>query len=216
MVAKHSGLHRAIIFRPNCKQWKCDYCGHQRGAWFAVLAAHGHAVLSAEGKQMMFWTVTSHRRIRTLHKGIMVWRQAWPKLRKRLQRAAEQVAYASIPEQHKDGSFHVHLIAAANVTERWCKDNAAECGLGYIGDFTEIENAGKAAWYVSKYLTKHSHTLDWPPYFRRVNTSRNWPRPDALAKEAQWAVTPLNKKHSVHAHKAVLEAQQWAVSAYTA
>ncbi len=216
MVAKHAGLQRAIIFRPNCKQWSCDFCSRQRSAWFAVLAAHGYTVLDGEGKKVMFWTVTSHRYVRTLRRGIFVWRKAWPKLRKRLQRVAADVAYTSIPEQHQDGSLHIHLLVAADVSERWCKDNAAETGLGYIGEYQQIRTPGKAAWYVSKYLTKDSHKLDWPKFFRRVNTSRNWPRPEPIEKGGQWAVTPLNKKHSLHAHKAVLEAQQWAVEAYTA
>lgn len=216
MVAKHAGINQAILFRPNCKKWACEYCARQRSAWFAVLAAHGHSVLESEGKQVMFWTVTSHRKIRTLKKGIYVWRQAWPKLRKRLQRVEQNVAYASIPEQHKDGSLHIHLLVAAKVSERWCKDNAAQTGLGYIGEYEQVRTAGKAAWYVSKYLTKDSHKLEWPKFFRRVNTSRNWPRPEPLEKNEQWAVTRLNSERSVQAMQTVLQVQGWTVSAFTA
>lgn len=216
MLAKHTGIKQAIIFRPNCKQWKCEYCSRQRSAWFAVMAAHGHGVLVQGGHEVMFWTVTSHRKIRTLKKGIYIWRKAWPKLRKRLQRAAKDVAYMSIPEQHTDGSLHIHLMVAAPVTERWCKDNAAETGLGYIGEYAKVLDAGKAAWYASKYLTKDSHKLEWPKYFRRVNTSRNWPRPDPLEKDVQWAVTRQNSERSVQSIALVLQLQGWAVSTFTA
>lgn len=216
MVAKHDGINQAVLFRPNCKKWSCEYCSRQRGAWFAVMAAHGYDVLTAAGNEVMFWTVTSHAKIRTLKKGIFVWRQAWPKLRKRLKRVVKDVAYAYIPEQHKDGSLHIHLIVAASVSERWCKDNAAKCGLGYIGEYEQIRTAGKAAWYVSKYLTKDSHRLDWPKYFRRVNTSRNWPRPEPIEKSGQWAVTRLNNTYSVLAHADVLKAQGYAVDTFTA
>lgn len=216
MLARHAEIRHAILFRPNCKKWSCDFCGQQRAAWFAVLAAHGYDALTLDGTEVMFWTVTSHRNIRSLVKGIFVWRQAWPKLRKRLQRAAENVAYASIPEQHKDGSLHIHLLVAASVTERWCKDNAAQVGLGYIGEYEQVRTAGKAAWYVSKYLTKESHKLQWPKYFRRVNTSRNWPRPEPLEKSEQWAVTRLKSDASVSAWNDVLKAQGWLVSTFTA
>ena len=216
MVAKHAGLMRAILFRPNCKKWSCEHCARQRSSWFAVLAAHGHQVLQESGKQVMFWTVTSHRKIRTLERGIFVWRKAWPKLRKRLQRVEQNVAYASIPEQHKDGSLHVHLLVAAEVSERWCKDNAAETGLGYIGEYEEVRTPGKAAWYVSKYLTKDSHKLAWPKHFRRVNTSRNWPRPEPLEKSGEWAVTRLKAETSVQAWQTVLQLQRWHVDTFTA
>lgn len=215
MIAKHVGIRHAIIFRPNCKKWGCNYCGAQRSAWFAVLAAHGHSTLTGEGKKVMFWTVTSHRSIRTLAKGIFVWRKAWPKLRKRLQRVASEVAYASIPEQHKDGSLHIHLLVAAEVSERWCKDNAAQTGLGYIGEYEQVRSAGKAAWYVSKYLTKESHQLKWPKYFRRVNTSRNWPRPEPVERSEEWAVTLLKTNSSVWSNAEVLRLQGWHVAAYT-
>jgi hypothetical protein len=179
------------------------------------MAATGYETLTAQGKDIMFWTVTSHPKIRTLAKGIFVWRKAWPKLRKRLQRVAENVAYLYIPEQHKDGSLHIHILAAANVSERWCKDNAAQTGLGYIGEYEPVRTAHKAAWYASKYLTKDSHKLRWPKYFRRVNTSRNWPRPEPTEKSEQWAVTRLNQKFRLLAHKDTLEAQEYAVSVFT-
>ncbi len=215
MVAKHSGINQAILFRPNCKKWSCDYCSQQRSAWFAILAAHGYQELTDSGKDVMFWTVTSHAKIRTLEKGIYVWRKAWPKLLKRLRRVAKDVAYASVPEQHADGSLHIHLLVAAKVDERWCKDNAAQTGLGYIGKFEQIRTAGKAAWYVSKYLTKDSHKLNWPKFFRRVNTSRNWPRPPKLEKSSVWAVTRLNSTYGILAHKDVLQAQGYAVDLFT-
>ena len=215
MVAKHADIAQAIIFRPNCKKWSCEHCSAKRSGWLAILAAYGHEQLAAGGKEMMFWTVTSHRNIRTLRKGIFVWRKAWPKLRKRIQRAAENVSYFYVPEQHADGSLHIHLLVSASVTERWCKDNAAQTGLGYIGEYDAVRSANKAAGYVSKYLTKDSHKLDWPKYFRRVNMSRNWPRPTPIEKNEQWAVTRVNQKFGILAHKDVLEAQQYAVSVFT-
>jgi len=215
MMAKNESIRQAILFRPNCKKWSCDYCGQQRSRYWMYLGAHGHEQLTADGKVVMFWTVTSHRKIRTVSRGIYVWRKAWPKLRKRLQRAERNVAYMLVPEQHKDGALHIHLLASAKVSERWCKDNAAECGLGYIGEYTQVRSAGMAAFYVAKYLTKESHQLKWPKYFRRVNTSRNWPRPDEVEKRPEWVVRRLKTDASVPAWMDVLQVQGWNVNVFT-
>ncbi len=215
MVAKHAGIHQAIIYRPNCKKWSCPYCSQQRGRWFMAMAGYGHDELKAEGHDLGFMTITSHAKVRTLKRGIFVWRKAWRKLLRRIKRQTEHLAYLQIPEQHKSGAYHVHLMTTATVSQRWIKDNAIQCGFGYIADFEEIMDAKKAAWYVSKYLTKDSHKLQWPKFFRRVNTSRNWPRPAPLVRNEQWAVTRQNSERSVQAILAVLEAQEWAVSVFT-
>jgi hypothetical protein len=214
-MAKNEGINRVILFRPNCKQWQCEYCGQQRARWFMVVAAHGHEALEANGHQVNFATITSRAAIRTVTQGIVTWRKNWPKLLRRMKRAGGYCAYLQIPEQHKDGAYHVHLLATSSINERWLKDNAAECGFGYIADYEPVREAGKAATYVAKYLTKDSHSLQWPKYFRRVNTSRNWPRPEPLQKNDHWAVTMVKKGTSVYAAKLVQELRGYTVEAFT-
>ena len=215
MVAKHAGIMRAILFRPNCHKWTCEYCGAQRGRWFMVIAAFGHEHLTSDGTPLQFATITSHRNIRTTTAGIARWRKNWPKLLRRMKRAAATVAYLQIPEQHRNGAYHVHLLTTADVSERWLKDNAASCGFGYIADIEPIRDAAKAAWYVSKYLTKDSHLLKWPRYFRRVNMSRNWPRPNPLEKSLEWVVTRLSDKGSVQSRAELMRFQGWGVDTFT-
>ena len=216
MVAKNGHLSRAIFFRPNCHKWTCEYCGVQRGRFFMVIAAFGHEKLTSDGKVLQFATVTSNAKLRSARSGIVAWRANWPKLLKRMKRASGALAYMQVPEQHKSGAYHVHLITTATVTKRWLKDNAASCGFGYIADIEPIRDPGKAAWYVSKYLTKQSHSLKWPRYFRRVNMSRNWPRPDPLEKSLEWVVTRLGDTGSVQSRAALLRFQGWHVDTFTA
>ncbi len=215
MLAKHDGLKMAILFRPNCKRWACEYCGPNRARWFMVVAAYGHEVLTGDGKVIQFATITSNAKIRTVAGGISRWRENWPKLMRRMKRQSENMDYLQIPEQHKDGAYHVHLLTTASVSKRWLKDNAASCGFGYIADIEQVLHAGKAASYVAKYLTKQSHALKWPRYFRRVNTSREWPRPHPLEKNAEWAVTRLSRTGSVRSRADLMRFQGWHVDTFT-
>lgn len=216
MMAKNHAINRVIFFRPNCKMWKCDFCGQQRARWFMLLAAHGHDELTAEGRHVYFATVTSRQDVRTMEKGLKRWRSNWPKLLRRMKRAGGFCAYLQVPEQHKSGAFHVHLLTTCTITERWLKDNAASCGFGYIADYEQVRASGKAAQYVSKYLTKDSHRLKWPKYFRRVNLSRNWPRPIPLEKSNSWEVELAIKGPSIHAQIAVQRLKGWSVDVFTA
>lgn len=207
MMARNDAINRVIFFRPNCKMWSCDFCGQQRARWVMVLAAYGHDELNAAGKQIHFATVTNRANVRSMEQGLKRWRKNWPKLLRRMKRAGGYCAYIQIPEQHKDGAYHVHLLITSMLTERWLKDNASECGFGYIADYEQVRTAGKAATYVAKYLTKASHSLQWPKYFRRINLSRNWPRPPQIEKSTSWVVTMTHKHHSIFAKIAVQEAQ---------
>lgn len=180
-----------------------------------VVAALAHETLEELGAEIMFWTITSHRYNRTLLGGIAAWRKNWPKLLRRLKRKSAGVAYMQIPEQHKDGAYHVHLLTTATVNERWIKDNAAQCGLGYMDEIEPVRSPGKAAWYVAKYLTKESHLLAWPKYLRRVNLSRNWPRPEALSNNPNWGIERLTANRGVQRWVSILTAEHWAVECYT-
>jgi len=81
----------------------------------------------------------------------------------------------------------VHIITTATLETRWYKDNGAETGLGYQAKAVPIEQSGECGLYVGKYLGKAIHVIDWPPYWRRVNTSRAWPKPDKEQTPYDWA-----------------------------
>jgi len=86
----------------------------------------------------------------------------------------------------KRARFHVHLITTATLPARWYKDNAAETGLGYQAEAVEITKAIECGAYMGKYLGKAIATLDWPKYWRRINTSRKWPKPKEPETPYDW------------------------------
>jgi len=179
------------------------------------MAAYGHQELIEAGHGVSFATVTSNRHVRNLDAGIKRWRKNWPRLLRRIKREGGHTAYMQIPEQGKDGAYHVHILTTASISERWLKDNAVQCGFGYIADFEPVKHSGKAASYVSKYLTKHSHSLTWPKYFRRVNTSQNWPRPEPLPKNPHWDITIAGKNDTVKRIMSRLRGEKWHIDAFT-
>lgn len=83
--------------------------------------------------------------------------------------------YLLVTEKHKKGGrIHAHFLTNAQMNERWYKDNARACGLGYEAKVEPIESDGKAAAYVSKYISKSLGGQPLPRKFRRVRCTQNW------------------------------------------
>lgn len=177
----------AILFNPRCKQWSCDYCAELNRDYWIHQAARGTLLLLSEGQRLQFVTLTS-RGYATPAKSLYFFSQNWPKLRKRIAHQTEiwspftgiNWAYFLIPERHKSGVLHAHLIAATHLDgQRWYKDNAYQTGFGYQADVKPDIDSLKAAYYAAKYLHKGTGAEDWPKGFMRVRHSQNWP----IAKE---------------------------------
>jgi len=174
------------FIRPNCKSWSCASCAERRRRLWVHLANYGGDNLLAQGHGLSFVTLTSHRNVRDIPSGVKVWRSAWPKLSARWRRATPGVQYLYVGEGKQRKNFHVHLITTATLPTRWYKDNAAETGLGYQAKAVPIDTAGECGLYVGKYLGKAIAVMGWPPYWRRVNTSRAWPKPEPEEPPYAW------------------------------
>jgi len=139
------------------------------------------------GEGFRFLTLTSHEYLTTLSKTLYVWPKAWDKLRKRANRACtHQWHWAMIPEMHKDGRLHVHLIESANLGTRWWKDNARASGLGWRAEEEEFKGGSaepaRAAAYAAKYLGKQMGVMVWPRYFHHIRTSQHYPELPAMGE----------------------------------
>lgn len=146
----------------------------------------------SEGRNLSFVTLTSHASVRALAGGIRVWRSAWPKLSARWRRATERLQYVYTSEGGKSGHFHVHLITTATLPSRWYKDNAASTGLGYQAKAVPIASATECGGYLGKYLGKALAVNGWPKNWRRVNSSRGWPKPAGVATPYEWETLGSN------------------------
>jgi len=175
LLAYNPTLLKAVIFRPRCKMWSCRYCAKVNAGLWAIKAFNGAEVFEHNGQRVSFLTLTSHEKLDP-ESSLAVFPKSWAMLSTRARRAAESFDYLLIPEKHEDGRVHVHAIETADLGKRWWKDNARQSGMGYMADESEVRTPAGASWYVVKYIGKALKTTDWPKGFRRVRTSRSWPK----------------------------------------
>lgn len=182
--------HKAVFFRPRCKMWSCPACAPvNRGLW-AVRAYHGAVCLETLTNPINFLTITSHEKLGPVA-SLAVLPHAWTLLNHRARRAAPEYQYLLVPEPHADGRVHIHAIENSGLGERWWKDNARECGFGFMAEEEELHSAAGAAYYVTKYISKGLGSAAWPKGFRRVRTSRRWPKTPELPNAEGWTFDRL-------------------------
>jgi hypothetical protein len=169
-----------LFFSPDCRTWNCEPCAQRRMRFWRLTIAEGVKQLSSgDAKQWQFVTLTSHAKIRGFEASRKLWPKVWKKLHWRFKRdAGKSVHYVMLPERHRDGTLHMHMITDAGLSLRWYKNNAAQCGGGHMAAVSPVTSPGIAAWYVTKYVTKTITDDAWPLNFNRVRTSRNWPKID--------------------------------------
>lgn len=193
LVGVNSHIKRAVLFQPRCKSWSCPVCAKINRALWAVRAFHGARIIHETlSKPIDFLTLTSHEKLGP-SASLAVWPEAWKRLRMRARYAAGGFDYLLVPEQHEDGRLHVHAIETAALGTRWWKDNARECGLGFMADEQEARTPQGAAYYVVKYLTKSIGYTEWPRGFRRVRTSHDWPKLPAPEAAPGWKFNAIPK-----------------------
>lgn len=197
LFGKHKEKLHGLVHKTACKQWSCKECA-AKNARRAMALCINH--INKVGGQWYFATITAHRFWRGKEKSYENIRTNWDKLRKRMIRQhGKNFDYFRVWEYHKDGSFHLHIITNCQLpyaektnkkgekkfTCAWLKDNAAECGLGFMADYQPLDNAGFAAHYVTKYMTKSFEDSDkWISGMRRYQTSHDWTRlPDMMEDE---------------------------------
>lgn len=200
-----------VWFRPDCGLWSCPECAVANKNRWALRIEHGVTFYKLRGETFYFMTLTSHEKLTTFDTTLAVWSNAWPKLYARMKREEKNLHYAALPEKHKDGRWHMHMLInhgfgvtmtkKGKWSSRWLKDNARSVGLGYMADIQPIKDSLLAAWYVTKYVSKSLQAGEWPRYLRRVRVSNNWPDlPVALDFE------PLEVDYSVALEKTQFQA----------
>lgn len=180
LIGVNENEHKAILSKAACKCWDCETCGARNTRRWIARIINGAKTCP---DTWSFLTLTSHRRHRR-RKSVACLRQGWKKFYNRilanLEKTAKNLLFCRIWEQHKDGSFHLHILININFGTRWAKNNARRCGMGHQADWRDVDNIGQAAGYIAKYSLKNSTVtradVQWPKGLRRIETSRNWPK----------------------------------------
>jgi len=144
-----------------------------------------------------FGTLTMNKRWRGAA-SVTNFRKNWNKFYQRMKRKTDgSLYYILLPEPHKDGSLHVHIISTCQAGSRWWKDTGAKCGMGFQNQNEPLRSTAKAAWYVTKYVGKSIENTKWPDDLRRVRFSVRWPQPVQDENFAWNCVPPDLAKHYV-------------------
>lgn len=200
---------RAYWFRADCKLWSCPECAEKRKTRVAARAGRGAEYFAKIGYPVQFTTLTCNRYTRGRDASIQRWRQCWPILRKRVSRKCTEFHYGVFPEQHKDGTVHIHLLETSTLEERFYKDTCAAIGLGFMADVETLEHAGKAVMYVTKYMAKAIEQTNWPTGFHRFRFSQQWPKDrDIETPPEEW--TPFMSRFAFED-----ELRHWVRQGYT-
>lgn len=179
---------KAVLLHATCRLWSCETCALRNSRVWIARIIEGCNRLDGQWSML---TVTAHRKWRKTE-SVKNLRQGWKKLINRIDYETRSddipIYYTRVWEQHKDGSFHLHVLINKLLGTRWAKDTSAGCGMGNQADWREIQNAGQAAGYVAKYTLKNASMarggIEWPKGLRRIETSRNWPElPDIYEKQ---------------------------------
>lgn len=171
--------HKAILVKTACKMWDCETCASRNAKLWIARVING---VNKLGGEWYFFTITSNKSDRGIQ-SVRAIRKGWKLLYNRIVslygKDARNLYYCKVWEQHKDGTFHLHMLANFPVTKRWLKDNSFHCGLGYQAHIRAIQNAGQVAGYMAKYTLKNANIaragISFPKGLRRIETSHKWP-----------------------------------------
>lgn len=167
---------KTYLYLLRCKLWTCEYCGHvNKLQWVAKISNGVDAYQNQNVTGWQFITLTSHPKLRTRDSCLWVGPKAWKKLSSRMRYAYKNIHYVKIPELHKNGRVHWHLLASGGVTTAWLKKNAPKCGYGYIVESDPVRDGYNSVLYISKELSKQLGVKIWPKGLRRIATTHQWP-----------------------------------------
>jgi len=192
---------KATISQGCCNHWECQRCGLIRAKQEYHRISWGSEVLADE-HQLYFWTLTCRGRELSLddaEKNYYAWTNVLLTNARAVAKRKDQYwAYVQVTErQHKTRAHpHSHIIttflppdAVATTDEkgkpafvsRWFERANASAGLGVQHRISPVASAAAVGRYVAKYLFKDVMRDEWPPKWKRVRYSENWPKPPAPA-----------------------------------
>jgi len=203
-----------VIRQSCCNHWDCPCCGQTRARQEYHRIVWGAEVL-ADDHELYFWTLTCRGKECSLEESEENY-YAWTNVlltnaRTKAKRAEQFWAYVQVTErQHKTRHHpHSHILTtfcpsdakvtsdnrgAHHLVSQWFMRANTRAQLGTQCVISEVENAAAVSRYVAKYMFKDSMTEKWPPKWKRVRYSENWPKPPfrrpevsiTLLKPADW------------------------------
>lgn len=184
------------IFQSCCNHWECPTCGEMRARQEYRRIVNGCEVLAME-HQLYFWTLTCRGRELSLADAEANY-YAWTNVlltnaRTKAKRGGEFWAYVQVTERQKRSRRHPHshIITTflpqdaretkdekgrTNVISAWFSSANFSAGLGNQHRISYVGDASAVSRYVAKYMFKDTMTETFPPKWKRVRYSQNFPK----------------------------------------
>lgn len=158
---------RVRVIAVGCGRWDCDDCAPRKRAKLVELAVRG--------RPNILLTLTS-RRVEgaDANDAAEAMVLAWPKLKQRIERLTGRKCWSvfKVFEATQAGWPHLHvLVRGCFVDQRWLSAQWDELLGAPIVHVKAIDNPGRAANYVAKYLSKAPHQF---ARRRRWSRSADW------------------------------------------
>lgn len=168
---------KLYLYQVKCKSWYCSHCGHVNKLQWIAKISQGIDDYKKQGiDDWMFCTITSHPKLKTKSQCLWVFPKAWDKLRKRVKyHFGNGIKYVYMPELHKNGRVHWHMLMSGGIEQKWWKEYAPKAGFGYMFDSQPVIDGHNSVLYVSKELSKSLSISQWPRNLKRIRTSQKWP-----------------------------------------
>jgi hypothetical protein len=141
---------KVSAFHPNCKQWGCTSCGPelQKKLIATALSGHPNKFLTLTVDPKICDASEKNRVLITKHFNLFMrwWRRQFPNV---------PIEYLWRIERHKSGQPHIHILIRSpflhwtQISKAWKRITGA-----YIIRIKAIDSTARAAYYVSKYMTK--------------------------------------------------------------
>lgn len=188
-------VSRAVEKR--CNSWTCPECAPRRQASLKALARGGNPTV--------FITVT-HVRVEGMTPTEALARlvDAWRRFRRHEMklRRWKRFPFLAIPEDTKLGWPHLHIVARCGwIDQKRLSQFMAEALASPIVDIRKVDNAGRAAAYVAKYMgkapAKHGN-------LKRYWRSQDW---DQRPPREEWTHLDPDERWSL-SHEKLLEWSQ--------
>jgi len=194
MVAMILGGH-ATIGQSCCNHWDCAVCGEKRAKQEYRRIVAGCEALAIEF-ELYFWTITCRGKECSYDEAMQNY-LAWTNVlftnaRKKCKTEGKHWAYVQVTEHQQRTRSHPHshiittflpddaIRTTASVDNEvfvsaWFSRANHSASLGAQHKISHVRSASGVSRYVAKYMFKSALTEKWPPKWKRVRYSQNWP-----------------------------------------
>jgi len=189
----------AEIRQTCCNSWECPRCGEIRAKQEFARMINGTSVLSGGGFKLFFLTLTCQGKQMPLSVAEIEYYTWTNRLlqacRDRAKKQNIPFHYAQVTERQKRGHPHSHIITNflpddaihVDTLDRqgkrleiewswWFIKRNITAGLGPQCQIQAVRDPVGIACYVAKYFFKDAMKTQWPPKWKRVRYSRQWPK----------------------------------------